>query len=508
MAEIADIRSVRLARRLAQKELAARSGISLAELRQIERGFRKPSDDELARIADSLEVDRKSLAREHAIKIAETTPGEGYTTVKADGTEVGERPQEPPADRVRVLDLFCGCGGLSHGLEQTGMFAVTAGLDLLRDRIESFRLNHPYAATILGDVRAFPRDKLGELSMEPEVIVGGPPCQGFSSIRPFRTLTEGDPRNSLVEEFVMIVGELQPRWFVFENVVGLLTHGQGKAFEALISGFEDAGYAVDWRVINMTLLGLPQARERLVIVGSRDGDPFEWPSPTHAYEGRSMAGRNAKRLYFDPLFHGQLPSAVTVMDAIGDLPQVESGASATAYDDTRPLTEYARMLRGGCSALTMHESTRHSDKMMEIIRLAGTNRSALPEGMTSSGFSSCYSRLEGDRPSVTLTVNFVHPASNRCIHPFQDRALSPREGARLQGFPDAFRFAGTRAQVVKQIGNAVPPILGRAIAEKLAEAMGLRACAPTPRTFSSSEARQENDRENSRLVLADHSHPS
>ena len=112
--------------------------------------------------------------------------------------------------------------------------------------------------------------------------------------------------------------------------------------------------------------------------------------------------------------------------------------------------------------------------MMEIIRLAGANRAALPEGLTTSGFSSCYSRLEADRPSVTITVNFVHPASNRCIHPVQDRALTPREGARLQGFPDAFEFAGTRAQIVKQIGNAVPPVLGRAIAECLASAIQLR----------------------------------
>jgi DNA (cytosine-5)-methyltransferase 1 len=105
--------------------------------------------------------------------------------------------------------------------------------------------------------------------------------------------------------------------------------------------------------------------------------------------------------------------------------------------------------------------------MLEIIRNSGANRSALPEGMTSSGFSSCYSRLDPDKPSVTLTVNFVHPASNKCIHPYQDRALTPREGARLQGFPDRFLFAGTRTEVVKQIGNAVPPILGEVIARAI-----------------------------------------
>ena len=104
---------------------------------------------------------------------------------------------------------------------------------------------------------------------------------------------------------------------------------------------------------------------------------------------------------------------------------------------------------------------------MEIIRHSGANRSALPDVLVTSGFSSCYSRLDADRPSTTLTVNFVHPASNRCIHPFQNRALTPREGARIQSFPDSFRFVGTVAQIVKQIGNAVPPLLGQKIAEAI-----------------------------------------
>ena len=116
----------------------------------------------------------------------------------------------------------------------------------------------------------------------------------------------------------------------------------------------------------------------------------------------------------------------------------------------------------------MHRATRHSDQMLNIIRHAGANRNELPDGMTTSGFSSSYSRLDPDVPSVTLTVNFVHPSSNKCIHPYQDRALTPREGARIQGFPDSFEFKGTRSKVVKQIGNAVPPLLGTAIGEALA----------------------------------------
>jgi len=155
------------------------------------------------------------------------------------------------------------------------------------------------------------------------------------------------------------------------------------------------------------------------------------------------------------------------MEVIHDLPEIEAGGAASSYRDDVEPTPYERRLRGEERVLTMHESTAHTARMLEIIRKAGSNRSALPAGMTSSGFSTCYSRMEPDRPSVTLTVNFVHPASNKCIHPYQNRALTPREGARLQGFEDSFRFKGTRSQVVKQIGNAVPPLLGQVIAEAL-----------------------------------------
>jgi DNA (cytosine-5)-methyltransferase 1 len=157
------------------------------------------------------------------------------------------------------------------------------------------------------------------------------------------------------------------------------------------------------------------------------------------------------------------------MEAIGDLPPVAAGEEATRYAGP-PRSPYQRRLRRGTRTLTLHRATRHGDRMLEIIRHAGANISALPPGLVKSGFSSCYSRLGANEPSTTLTVNFVHPASNRCIHPHQHRALTPREGARLQSFPDGFRFHGTTAQVVKQIGNAVPPLLGEHIARAIARA--------------------------------------
>jgi len=204
-------------------------------------------------------------------------------------------------------------------------------------------------------------------------------------------------------------------------------------------------------------------------VANRLNRVFEWPTPTHTSEHRGMAGRDARRLLPEPLFQGTLRPAVTVMEAIGDLPAVDAGEKSESYVEGMELTEYQRRMRGSTGELTLHESTGHSEKMLQIIRLAGKNRFVLPAGITTSGFSTCYSRLDANEPSTTITVNFIHPSSNRCIHPIQDRALTPREGARLQGFPDSYRFWGGRAEIVKQIGNAVPPIMGEVLAAAIAE---------------------------------------
>jgi DNA (cytosine-5)-methyltransferase 1 len=166
-----------------------------------------------------------------------------------------------------------------------------------------------------------------------------------------------------------------------------------------------------------------------------------------------------------------LPPALTVADAINDLPPVASGKEITCYT-LPPRNDYQRERRSEATSLSMHASTRHTPKMLEIIRHSGPNISSVPAHLITSGFSSCYSRLEADEPAPTITVNFVHPASNKCIHPTQDRALTVREGARLQSFDDTFLFAGkNRSLIAKQIGNAVPPLLGRAIAAALANVL-------------------------------------
>ncbi|MCB9797245.1 MAG: DNA cytosine methyltransferase [Alphaproteobacteria bacterium] len=462
------LRELRRRRGLTQARLAELSGVPIRGLRLWERGLESPPPQALAALAAALRVPTEALAEAQAAFAERHLIGEGYATAKgarADAT-IPRRAPTPPG-HMRVLDLFCGAGGFSYGLAQTGAFAVTAGVDLLGDRLRTFAANHPHAAALPGDIRAARASALEELAEGPDVIIGGPPCQGFSSLRPFRSLVADDPRNSLFEAFALIVGALKPRWFLLENVVGLLQHRRHAAFQRLLQGFAEQGFRLDWRVLNAAHYGLPQNRERVIVVGSREGKAFRWPTPTHASEHRSMASSHAQ---FVPQPEG-LPPALSVMEAIDDLPALSAGEEALRY--TRPpRTPYQAALRGGCEALTLHRATAHSPHMLDIIRQAGASRAELPEGLTRSGFSSSYSRLDADQPSVTLTVNFVHPSSNKCIHPTQDRALTPREGARLQSFPDDFRFHGGRSKVVKQIGNAVPPLLGRVLGEALLASMG------------------------------------
>lgn len=463
------VRALRIANKLKLGELSEASGVPIETLKRIERGLVDLQSNAASRLAVALGVDEAELVASHQSFLSLSTPGEGYTTSRRGNLEVtvARSPVEEGDSRRRVLDLFCGAGGLSYGFEKTGHFVTVGGIDLLPDRIATFTANHAHAYGMSGDIRETSPIAVQEIVGKVDVIVGGPPCQGFSSIRPFRTLTESDKRNSLVEHYVLMLALMQPRWFVFENVVGLVTHENGEKLQAILDAFSEMGYSVSWRIINAASYGIPQNRERVVIVGNRLGKDFIWPEPTHYVNHRSMAGRRKEIIASIPLESTMLKPAVTLIDAIGDLPEVDSGMEVNSYRAIKNPTEFQQTIRDGAEELTWHRATKHSDKMMEIIRHAGSSINDLPPGMVTSGFSSCYSRLDADRPSNTITVNFVHPSSNRCIHPFQHRALTPREGARIQSFPDSFVFKGTTAQVVKQIGNAVPPALGRVIASAI-----------------------------------------
>lgn len=381
---------------------------------------------------------------------------------------------------LKLFDLFCGTGGFSKGFEKAdnARYETLLGVDILPVSVKTFSLNHPSALAIPSDIRRLRCDDLLErLKLKPgelDLIIGGPPCQGFSSIRPFRSSAEDDPRNNLFEQFANFVNFFRPRALVVENVVGLATHNDGAALAQMQECFASLDYDCDWRILNAAHFGIPQRRERLIFIGVQKGGQLAFPKPTHESNGSTIGHRDRSRMLIphEDLFTPKLnlKPAVTVLNAIDDLPPIKSGESAEHYEQA-PRNDYQRNRRNGCKKLALHYSTAHTPRMLEIIRHSGKNISAIPNHLISSGFSSCYSRLDGDVPSVTITVNFVHPASNRCIHPKCDRALTPREGARIQSFDDDFQFSGNRSQVVKQIGNAVPPLLGKAIGETLANVL-------------------------------------
>lgn len=370
---------------------------------------------------------------------------------------------------MKVFDLFCGTGGFSKGFEDYSgaNFEVVFGIDLLSTSIETFKLNHPKAHAITGDIRKVSKIDVSEATKikkgDLDVLIGGPPCQGFSSIRPFRSSEDDDPRNTLFEEYASYVNFFRPKFFILENVVGLATHKNGDTIIQMQECFQLLGYDTEWKILNSAHFGVPQKRERLIMLGAPKGSKLEFPAPKNYYSGSTIGYKDKSKIIL-PKMSDNLPPAITTMEAIGDLPQIGSGQHIEIYD-REPCNDYQRERRKDNKILELHSATKHSPKMMEIIKHSGKNINCIPKELITSGFSSCYSRLDKDEPAVTITVNFVHPASNRCIHPTLDRALTPREGARLQSFDDDFKFFGNRSEITKQIGNAVPPLLGKVLAE-------------------------------------------
>lgn len=354
--------------------------------------------------------------------------------------------------KLNVIDLFAGVGGLTYGFYNNPKFKVIAANEILPDMAKAYSLNHPDVKMYCNDVKNFNFDlvqlDLGIKKGDVDIIVGGPPCQAYSTLG--KRLPH-DPRGKLFQEYYRILKEFDPRFFVFENVCGLLSMQVGELFKTIINSFESLGYFVKYELVNAVDFGAPQVRKRVIITGSKINDKFEFPKRTHG--------------------SGLLPY-VTLSDAISDLPFMHSGEEAFEYR-TDPETEYQKLMRRNAPNKIMDQnSAKNSDKLVRLMKLlpdGGSPKDLPKELRPKSGYGNTYCKLWWHRPSTTVTRNLGTPSSSRCIHPKANRALSTREGARLQGFPDDYKFFGSRSQRNLQIGNAVPTQLSITLANFIVE---------------------------------------
>ena len=352
-----------------------------------------------------------------------------------------------------AVELFAGAGGLSIGLERAGIRVAIAN-EIMPDFAATLAANHPDTRVLNEDIHKIDfRAELRKLGLKSvDVLSGGPPCQGFSTIG---SKNRQDPRNSLFYEYLRAVAETKPTYTIFENVSGFKRMYGGFAYETLVKELGELGYDTKCRILNAADYGAPQIRFRTIVLGWKRGrKPLDFPAPTHG-------AKPGLRPY------------VTLMEAIGDLPALAAGQSAFRYA-TPPQTEYQAWVRGGQTELTEHNAANYGEKMREILRTIpeGGSVKDLPARLRPrSAYGNTYARLLPDEPSPTITRNFGTPSSSRGVQPYQPRALSTREGARLQGFPDSYRFVGGKQSKNLQIGNAVPPILGEAIARAVRRAL-------------------------------------
>lgn len=391
------------------------------------------------------------------------------------------------AARPICIDLFAGAGGLALGFEQAG-FDVAAAVEYDPIHAAIHKLNFPEAEVICQDVREVTGDEirrrtgLGARSID--VVVGGPPCQGFSLIGQ-RVLD--DPRNELVFHFWRIVTELRPKAFVFENVAGMATGAHQKLLEELFQRFEASGYTVrlPYRILNASHYGVPQDRRRLILLGARRGLRLpKYPAPRTAPPNRK-GQRSAE------LVKG-LKAAPTVWDAIKDLPDIEQFDHLLNDDLMEPVkygrgSAYALQLRGQERDSTdfSHPRSAAWQGLSGCLRAEHTEESRRRFTDTAPGSVEAISRfLRLDPAGLCNTLRagtatdrgaFTSP---RPIHPAFARCISVREAARLHSYPDWFRFHKTIWHGFRQIGNSVPPLLGRAIGESVIEALALMQVRP------------------------------
>lgn len=341
---------------------------------------------------------------------------------------------------MKVADLFAGVGGLSQGFIKAG-FSIDLAVEFDSSIAKAYQLNHPGTKVYNEDICNMNFSKIHMQHPNIDVVVGGPPCQGFS--QKGKRLKLDDPRNFLFQRFVDFVKEFKPKYFVLENVPNIITTAEGFFKEQIISAFSALGYNLSCGVLCALDFGLPQDRRRAVFIGALNKPAPSLPIP------------NGKKC--------------NIAQAIYDLPFIKSGEGdeISSYDKA-PSSEYQMELRSNETILHNHIATNHSKSALAKLALIpkGKGKEVLPkELLTKSIYSGTWCRLLEDGYAPTITTRFDTPSSGRFTHPILDRCLTIREAARIQSFPDSFVFYGNRTSQMKQVGNAVPPLLAYEIAK-------------------------------------------
>lgn len=365
---------------------------------------------------------------------------------------------------MKVIDLFSGVGGLSVGFEKAGYDIVLAN-EFDKDIAKSYQLNHKKTRMINDDIKNI-LPEVEKYKNKIDVIIGGPPCQGFSmaGARIRKNSFLEDPRNFLFRNYFSVVQAVEPKYFVMENVPGMLSMEKGKIIEEIEKIFSDeknfkkGRYYLYRRVFSTDEYGVPQSRSRLIIFGSKNKLDFE------------KLFEDTKRQMIED---GRIKK-VTIEDAISDLNWLESSEGSFEQEyKFEPKSEYQKERRKNSEKLYNHIATNHSEKALERIKQLsqGGRRLDLKDGeKIKSVHSGAYGRMRWDEVAKTLITRFDTPSSGVYIHPERNRTLTPREAARIQSFDDDFIFYGNKSSIIKQIGNAVPPLFAYYLANVIKNA--------------------------------------
>jgi len=339
--------------------------------------------------------------------------------------------------KYNVIDLFCGCGGLSQGFIEAD-YNVILGIDHWKDAIETFNYNHKNSKGIVADLLNLnPQEIKTKYNIESvDLIIGGPPCQGFS-IAGKRIID--DERNQLYKSFLRFVDYFKPKAFVMENVPNILSMGNGAIKNQILKDFEDIGYKITYNKLLASDFAIPQNRRRAFFVGLKDSLEFEFPKPTTN------------------------DNKITSEEAISDLPKnsLEDGCQYPI----NPKSVFQREMRNGNKVVFNHQITNHSEKTVEIIAMVpdGGNYKDLPKELHETRkVNIAWTRLNSKKPSFTIDTGHRHH-----FHYEFNRVPTVRESARIQSFRDEFIFCGSKTSQYKQVGNAVPPLLAKEIALKI-----------------------------------------